>query len=195
MISYLEGKIIKKGINYILLNVGYVGYKIFVNEKFLSELAGGDEITVWTHQYVREDSLDLYGFSNDEELDLFEILLSISGVGPRSALAVLAIAGVSEIRSSIASGDPSLLTKVSGIGKKTAERVVLELRDKMAEMNTVSGGSVGPMTGQSQNSDEMDALVSLGYSLQQARKALSEVDPQINDPGERIKRALKTIKN
>lgn len=192
MISYLKGKIIKKGINHIILNTGDVGYKIFVNEKLLSRLAGGDEASIWTHQYVREDSLDLYGFDKDEELDLFETLLSISGVGPRSALSVLGVASVGEIRSSIASGDPSLLTKVSGIGKKTAERVVLELKDKMAEMDTDHYYS---FSGQNANAggDEIDALMSLGYSLQQAREALAKVDSQIEDPGKRIKQALKII--
>ncbi|MBD3248349.1 Holliday junction branch migration protein RuvA [Candidatus Falkowbacteria bacterium] len=195
MISYLNGSILKKGINYIVVNVNNVGYKVFVNEKMLSSLAGGDEVKIWTHQYVREDSLDLYGFSSDEELELFELLISISGVGPKSALAVLAIASVDDIKGSIVSGDPSLLTKVSGIGKKTAERVVLELKDKMAKLNFISKTSGQPASGTSYASDEIDALVALGYSLQQAREALSKVDPEINDPGERIKQALKAIKN
>lgn len=192
MLAFLKGKIIKKGINNIVVDVNDVGYKVFVSEKFLSQRERGDEIVIWTHQYVREDSLDLYGFNSEEELELFELLISISGVGPKSALAVLAIASVDEIKGSIASGDSHLLTKVSGIGKKTAERVVLELKDKMDEIKFSAKSDDNKV---SFRSDEIDALMSLGYSLQQSREALAQVDKNITDSGERIKQSLKIIKN
>lgn len=189
MISYLKGEIIKKGENYIVLNVANIGYKIFVNENFLESLKKQDQVETYTHQHVREDSLDLYGFASEAQLDFFELLISISGIGPKSGLAALAIASVDDLKSTIAQADPSLLVKVSGIGKKTAERVVLELKDKVGYL-PIADGSQSKIIG----SDEIDALMSLGYSMQQAREVLSQVDKKITDSGERIKQALKLIK-
>lgn len=191
MLAYLKGIIIKKGANYIVLDVSNVGYKVFVGEKILSKKVKGDELILWTYQSVREDSLDLYGFTSEEELELFELLISISGIGPKSGLGVLAVASVVEIKESIASGDPHLLIKVSGIGKKTAERVVLELKDKMDKIGLPSG-ALG--NGSSAGSDEIDALMSLGYNFQQAREALNKVDKSITDSGQRIREALKIIR-
>ncbi len=194
MIAYLKGKIIYKNELYIIVEVANIGYKVFVNELFSSKFSVGDELEVYTYQHVKEDALDLYGFADLAELSMFELLLSISGIGPKSALSVLEVAVVDEIRQSIASGDISLLTKVSGIGKKTAERVVLELKDKIIK---TAGLGVLSNSRQAQSfdafADEMDALIALGYSSQQARDALSKVDKNIKDSGQRIKMALKNI--
>lgn len=187
MISYLKGKIKNKGQCYIILDVKDVGYQIFVNPTMHADLDIGQEIEFYTHHHIREDAMDLYGFNTLEDLEMFELLLGISGIGPKSALGVLAISSVNEIRETIAQGDSSLLTKVSGIGKKTAERIVLELREKVAHL-------VGPdQAGASASSDEIDALMALGYSLQQAREVLKKVDPKIKDSGQRIKEALKNL--
>lgn len=188
MISYLNGQIINKGNGFIILVVGNIGYKVFVNTSMYADFKTGQAVEIYTHQHVREDALDLYGFKNLEELEMFELLLSISGIGPKSALGVLAIGNVAEIKESIAQGDSSLLTKVSGIGKKTAERVVLELREKVGYLAAEKGG--GSMAG-----DEIDALISLGYTLQEAREALKSIDPAIKESGLRIKQALKNLGN
>jgi Holliday junction DNA helicase RuvA len=191
MISYLEGKIKNKGKNYLIILVNGIGYKVFVNSAVLEEVSIGEDKEIYIFQNVKEDALDLYGFKNMKELELFELLLSISGIGPKGALAVLSIASVSDIKNSISRGDSSLLVKVSGIGKKTAERVVLELRDKVGNLESgVEGfesgaGSVG--------SDEIDALMALGYSMNEAREALRKVDHEISDSGERIREALKKL--
>lgn len=192
MISFLNGTIKIKGLAYVIVLVNGVGYKVYVNETFYSELDIGQEIEVYTFQNVREDALDLYGFSSLEQLELFEMLLSISGIGPKSALGVLSVAKVQDIKETIARGDSSLLTKVSGIGKKTAERVVLELREKVGSLASMkmAGGATG---GYSASGDEIDALVALGYSVMQAREALGKIDPKIIDSGERIKAALRNI--
>ncbi len=190
MISFLRGKIINKGDGYMILEVGSVGYQVFITPIMFAEIDIGQEIEIYTHQYVREDALDLYGFSSMAELELFKLLISISGIGPRSAVGVLSIAKTDDIKQSIASGDASLLTKVSGIGRKTAERVVLELREKIGAMNLSSGKKEYGMTA---NSDEIDALVALGYSIGQARQALSEIDQGIKDSGDRIRAALKKL--
>ena len=191
MLAYLQGKVFKKETDYIILKVDNIGYQVFLSELMLSKLNIGDEIEIFTHQYVREDALDLYGFKTLDELNLFKLLISISGVGPKSALGIMSIANVGEICQSIEKGDVYLLTKVSGIGKKTAERIVLELREKIS--NTIKNFKSGNGEPASFLGEEIDALVGLGYSLSQARDALRNVDPQIKDSGERIRQALKNL--
>jgi holliday junction DNA helicase RuvA len=189
MISFLKGKIKHKLKNSLILENNNIGYMVFLKDSFLDRLKEGGGLEVFTHQYVREDSLDLYGFESLEELEFFESLISISGIGPKSALAVLAMANLNDIKESIIRADSHLLTKVSGIGKKTAERVVLELKDKLFSMAGDSGASIAePLT-----SEEIDALMSLGYSVSEAREALKKVDKDITDSGERIKKALKFL--
>lgn len=197
MISYLKGKILNKGPsagsgqgNFIILKVSDIGYKVFVGPVFYADLGAGQEAEIYTHQYVREDALDLYGFRNPEELEMFEMLISISGIGPKTALGVLSVGSVADIRESIARGDAHLLTKVSGIGKKTAERVILELREKVGP--SASSGQAGYQKGLA-TGDEIDALMALGYSMQQARDSLRQVDQKIKDSGQRIKEALKRL--
>lgn len=190
MISFIRGKILNKRKSFIILEAHDVGYQVFLNPSFFAELTTGQSVELYTHQYIKEDALDLYGFRSLEELEMFELLLSISGVGPKSALGILAVANPEELKTSISRGDYSMLTKVSGVGKKTAERIVLELRDKIAniEITPTAGGTSIDSSG-----DEIDALISLGYSLQQAREALRAVDPKIVDSSERIREALKKM--
>jgi len=191
MINFLRGKILVKREDFIVVDVANVGYKVFVNSSMLSDTETGQESEIYIYHHIREDISALYGFKNMEELELFEMLLSISGIGPKSAIGVLTIASVADIKDSIARGDSGLLIKVSGIGKKTAERVVLELQDKVGSLVVSQSGKAGENLVSS--SDEIDAMVALGYSLQQARDALRGVDPKIKDSGERIKEALKGV--
>lgn len=190
MISYLRGKVISQALNYAIIEVANIGYQVFAGEKFLAELKVGVEAEIYIHQQIREDANDLYGFKTLEDLELFGLLLSVSGVGPKSAVGVISMASASDIKEAIIRGDANLLTKVSGIGKKTAERIVLELKTKVLRSNSTSGsltssGLVG--------SDEIDALMSLGYSLSEARAAFNLVDPALIDSGERVKAALKKM--
>lgn len=193
MIAYLKGTVLNKRKNYLIIEVAGVGYEVYVTQKLFSEVVTGQPIEIYTHQYIKEDALDLYGFKTLDELELFELLISISGVGPKSALGIMGIATAEELSSSIARGDASMLTKVSGIGRKTAERVVLELRDKMATLNFEAVAAGAGATAVAAQSDEIDALMALGYSLQQAREALRQVDPSITKSGERVREALKKI--
>lgn len=188
MIAYLKGKVIYKGKNYIILNVGNVGYRIQTLSGFdLSD----EDVEVFTHLAVREDAQTLYGFKNMDELDLFETLISVSGVGPKSALGILSISDPDTLKFAIAREDASILTKVSGIGKKTADRIILELKNKFS----VSPENDLPEKGKEimDHSDALDALVSLGYSPMQAKKALSKVPAEVKDVGEKIKKALKEL--
>jgi len=190
MIAYLRGTVINKVNNYFILELNNLGYVIYASENFLNNLKIGSEIEIYTHHHIREEADDLYGFPSLEELELFELLLGVSGVGPKSALGVLAVATAADIKEAIIRGDANLLTKVAGIGQKTAERVVLELKTKVLRINggvAAINNSVGTM------GDEMDALMSLGYSLSEARSALNMVDIGISDSGQRVKEALKKM--
>ena len=189
MIAYLKGKIKAKVNGFVIVRVNDIGYKIFITPLFQIDLTIGQDSEFYTHQYVREDTLSLYGFRQLDELVLFEMLISISGIGPKSAIGIMSIAAAGDIRESIARGDSVLLTKVYGIGRKTADRVVLELREKINKL----GGGDGKNQGQLGSSDEIDALMALGYSLGEAREALNGVNVKIKDSGEKIRQALKKM--
>ena len=189
MISLVEGKIEFKGEKYLVVNVSGVGYKIFAIPDALIKLPEkGEGVKLWTHLYVREDAPELYGFLSIAELDLFETLIHISGIGPKGALGVLAIAPVDTLKKAIASGDTSYLTRVSGIGRKTAEKIVLELKDKMAGR----GVSVDAPELKDE-ADALEALISLGYSQREAREALARVPEEIKSVEKRVKEALKNL--
>ena len=191
MISYLEGKVRHKDTKFIILDVNGVGYKVFSTESMLNEAKSGSLLGVWTYLAVRENALDLYGFKEKESLDFFEFLITISGIGPRTALGVLNVAKVLTIKQAVSSGDISYLTKVSGIGKKIAEKIILELRDKF-EGEDFSGGEAG-FKGES---DAIEALKSLGYAEREAREALKKVRGEGKGElttGEKVKRALKIL--
>ncbi|MFA6995470.1 MAG: Holliday junction branch migration protein RuvA [Patescibacteria group bacterium] len=189
MISFLRGRVINKGLNYAIIETGNIGYQVFAGENFLNDLKIDNEVEIYTHHQVREEASDLYGFKTLEDLELFELLLTVSGVGPKSALGVLTIASASDIKEAIIRGDANLLTKVSGIGKKTAERLVLELKTKILRFSSTATTDNSSLVG----SDEIEALMSLGYSFSEARSALNLVDSAIIDSGERVKAALRKI--
>jgi|SRR3989344_3553499 len=185
MIGSIKGKIALKTEKYIIVEASGIGYKISVSPNTLSKVKKvGEEVSFWIHTHVREDALDLYGFLNHPELEFFEMLISISGIGPKGALAILGIASIETLRKAISTGDISYLTKVSGIGKKTAEKIVIELRDKMGEEKTGSS-----LQGEL---DVLEALKSLGYSQNEAREALKKVPADLNTNA-KIKEALKIL--
>lgn len=191
MISFIRGRIINKGLNYAIIETHDIGYSVFVGETILNDLKIGAETELYTHHQIKEDASDLYGFKSLDDLELFELLLTVSGVGPKSALGVLSIATPNDIKEAIIRGDADLLTKVAGIGKKTAERLVLELKTKIMR---IGGAAVTLNSAAASGSDEIDALMSLGYSLSEARAALNLVDANINDSGARVKAALKQMR-
>jgi Holliday junction DNA helicase RuvA len=185
MLAYISGKILVKRENYIIVVVNNIGYKIFVAPKLISDL--GSEAELYLYQQVKEDGTALYGFKTIEELEFFELLLTVSGIGPKSALAILSVASVEELKSAIALGNHDILTKVSGVGAKTAERLVMELKNKVDYLAPAVGSS------SQVRGEELEALAALGYSLAQAREALGRVGPDITDSGERLKAALKYL--
>jgi len=187
VIAKLTGKIEEIKGNALLLGVENVGYKIFVSTNSLAKLRQGEELSIWTHLIVRENVLDLYGFTDKEEREFFELLITVSGIGPKSALAILSLAPAETLRKAIVSEDAVYLTKVSGIGKKSAQKIVLELKDKL------SGTESDDAFNLREESDTIEALKALGYTLKEAREALKNVPPEAKNPNERIRLALKNL--
>lgn len=185
MISKLKGVVEYKDAKFIILMVGGVGYKVFLASDLLEKIGESANISLWTYLAVREDSLTLYGFEEKEGLDFFEQLISISGIGPKTALGVINAATIPTLKKAISSEDISHLVKVSGIGKKIAEKIILELKGKFsrdsAEINLKD------------EIDTLEALKSLGYSQNQAREALKQVDKSVTSASERVKQALKIL--
>ena len=176
--------------NFFVIDVGGVAFKINASLNVVKSLpAIGELVNIFTHLHVREDALDLYGFLIEEELQFFEMLISISGIGPKSALGILSVDKIENLKSAIIEGRSELLTKASGVGKKTAERVVLELRGKLSQAG--SGKIVGLME---TDQDLIEVLSGLGYTRLQAREALAKVDPKINKLEDRLKSALSFLK-
>ena len=189
MISYLEGKILDKNEKFFVVDVSGVGYRIFSHSGILEKIPeNGQNVKIWTHLYVREDAMDLYGFLNKEELEFFEILISISGIGPRSALGILEGAPVSSLKQAIVSEDETFFTKVSGIGRKTAQRLILELKSKLAKTVVLEkGGSFKEM------GDAFEALVALGYRQSDVRRVLNELPKDMKSAEAKVKEVLKRL--
>ncbi|MFA5926149.1 MAG: Holliday junction branch migration protein RuvA [Parcubacteria group bacterium] len=187
MIARITGKIAYFRDNYVVVDVSGVGYKVFVTNFSMGKIAGKNEIEIFTHTYVREDTLSLYGFLSIEELEMFELLISISGIGPKAALGILSIAEPKTVRTAVISGDSSILTRVSGVGKKTAERVILELKNRITELPGEEHGTAKA------DSEAIEALISLGYTNAEAREALKSVPESVKDVSDRVRAALKSL--
>ena len=189
MISHLKGTIIFKVPGKVIIDVAGVGYTVYVSsETFTSLPSEKGSVSMWTHLAVRENALDLYGFTKREELRFFELLISVPGIGPKSGLAILSLATTEILQKSISSGNTSYLTKVSGIGKKSAEKIVLELKDKLG-----ADSDTGPDL--KEETDVVEALKSLGYSLAEVRDALKQINPDTEGTSERVKAAIKILGN
>lgn len=186
MISHLEGRVIYKSEKTAVINVGGVGFNVFASQELLSLCHEGKDISVWTYLAVREDALDLYGFKDREDLEMFKLLLTVSGIGPKTALNILSVSSSSLLKKAISSGDISHLVKVSGIGKKIADKIVLELKGKAGIFNDEEFNLRDEV-------DAIEALRALGFSQRDARDALSEVDKKITNTSARVKEALKIL--
>jgi Holliday junction DNA helicase RuvA len=183
MIIHLKGTILHKEDKYIVLDIAGVGYKIFGTTETIESGGVGEEKSFWIHHVIREDASDLFGFVVKSELEFFEMLIGISGIGPRTALGILNVTTVGALKKAVSTGDTSHLTKVSGIGKKNADKIVLELKGKFEKEENNYGFK--------EEVDAIEALQSLGYSQHDARNALKEVAGGTTQ--ERIKQALKIL--
>lgn len=184
MIGSLKGVVEAVFRDTLVVDTGAVGYGVYAPISVLAKATEGDRIHLWTHLAVRENAQDLYGFETKEELRWFELLLTVSGVGPRSALSVLNAVDVSSLGRAIASKDAAGLSRAYGIGKKTAEKIVLELREKVENEPSVKehAGADG---------DVIDALVGLGYSAREARDAVNALPSGIEGTESKIREAIR----
>ena len=181
MIARLRGTTVTRGGDRLVLDVGGVGYALSVTPTALRKADGGGEVTLETYLHVREDALQLYGFAEPAERELFEHLLAVSGVGPKVALAIVSGSPPAELRRAIALEDTARFEAIPGIGKKTAQRVVLELKEKL--------GSAAPAP-EPGHLGARDALVELGYSLPEAERALANIDTSL-PVEEQVRQALR----
>ncbi|MBI4709298.1 MAG: Holliday junction branch migration protein RuvA [Candidatus Portnoybacteria bacterium] len=189
MISSLEGKISLKSEKYAIMEAGGIGFRVHFSEKTLNKIPQiGQSIKVFTFLSVKETSWDLFGFLTFEELELFELLISIPGIGPKTAMNILGVASVSDLEEAIVLGDETILGKVSGIGKKMAQKIVLELKTKVKKLSQGKEGSrvAGDI-------EVIDALVNLGYRVYEVREVLQQLPETIKGVENRVKECLKRL--
>ncbi len=190
MIGYLEGELIKKYDRRCILKCGQLGYRLFMANTALDKLQENtDTVKVFTYPYQRENTKELYGFLSPEELELFEMLITVSGVGPKSALTLIDEIPFDTLVASVMKGEDSSLRRVSGIGNKTAQKIIIELKSKIATLAT----SATQMASVSEDMDLIEALKGLGYTTYQAREALKKVPQETKGVEKRIEEALKIL--
>jgi len=183
MISYLKGKILEKGLTYIILENQGIGYKVFVTPEALTKPIG-DELALYTYHKISDDGQALFGLADFNTLQFFEMLITVSGVGPKVALAIISAAPVESVRQAIAAQDSGIFTRISGVGLKTAEKIIVELKNKVGPSG-VSGGA---------SSEIFDALLALGYNQREVRDVVNKIDN--NQPQEQqLKQALQKLGN
>jgi Holliday junction DNA helicase RuvA len=184
MIARISGTLIGTTDRFVLIETHGIAYRVFTTSETLLKHAQSSQLTLWTTHIVREDTEELFGFETQSDQDLFELLLGVSGIGPKSALGVMNIATIGTIARAVNTNDVSYLTKISGIGRKTAEKIILELRDKLPDLY--------PESSSPSSHDTIDALIALGYSESQARETIRGLDETL-DTQTKIREALKLL--
>jgi len=190
MIATLEGKVLEKIGVTVVMSCNGIGYGVLVPFEDFGALHPGERAKLYIHESIRENAHDLFGFRSKEAKALFEQLLSVKGIGPKTALSILSVASVAQVRRAIAEGDIKFISQAVGVGKKAAERVVVDLKDKVGLL--AAQDATDFLTASADPNDEaLQGLVALGYSVADAAEALKKVDRKL-PPAERIKQALKT---
>lgn len=185
MIGLISGKVDHISLSRVVVNVSGVGYVIYTTLSNLERIKLGSEITFFTHTAVRENDISLYGFETEDELVMFEKLLGVSGIGPKSGLAIISVAGVRALEEAVISGNTAVLTKIAGIGRKTADKIVLELSGKVVS-HDISESMKDDL-------DVLEALKSLGYREHEIKEVLKKVPAETSGANDKIKYALKTL--
>lgn len=199
MISYIKGILADKAADHAVVECGGVGFKIYTSYNSLTDTKciKGNEVTFRTHMYIKEGIMDLYGFTTSEELELFELLISVTGVGAKGALAVLSSMSPSKLSLTIATGDANTIKKAPGIGQKTAQRIILELKDKIKNESFIDNpqeafSEAVPITS-NEREEAVNALIALGYTGFEAKNAVSKVSADTLEVEAIIKQALKSL--
>ncbi len=185
MIGFIKGKVRDTSLSRVVVETGGVGYVLHGTPTNLGKIRTGEEVEFWVHTAVRENDISLYGFVSGDELRMFEMLLTVSGIGPKSALAVLGVAGLSNLEEAISTGDAGSLTKIAGVGKKTADKIVLELGGKLVSPTHSKTAE--------EDSDVFDALKSLGYRDRDISQTMKEMPKDLVGANDKIKWALKMM--
>lgn len=204
MIAYVKGELVQKQIGYVVIDVGGLGYKIFMSEPSIDEIGNiGDEVKVHTYYRVSEDDISLFGFNTQEELRMFELLISVSGIGAKTAIAMLACIEPSQFAIAVISDDIDTLKKIPGVGPKSAQRIVLELKDKMKKEQQISELTNATLEQKSKIKkvivvdtkvqEAIDALQVLGYTKKDVEKALEQIDTAELKVEDIIKKALREL--
>ena len=196
MFYYIKGQVTCKELNFLVIDVGGVGYKIYTSMSTLAQAELGKELKVFTYPHIREDIFDIYGFSKQEELHTFQMLISVSGVGPKAALAILSFMPSQDFALAVIKGDVKKITGAPGIGKKIAARIILELKDKISKDLKDSGSEELTYQGGGQSSafdEAVNALMVLGYSALESKGAVSNVDKNLSNVEDIIKACLKQL--
>jgi Holliday junction DNA helicase RuvA len=189
MIAKLSGIVEERFIDHIVIDVSGVGYGVFVSNEDYGRLSIGDNVKVYVYEHIREQSHDLFGFVDSNTKKFFELLLSVNGVGPKMALNVLSIGSADDVRSAIADGNTAFIQKATGVGKRVAERIVVDLKDKVG-LTATDLSLTGILTSESNRDEATEALLTLGFSTADAARALSSIDSKLSVE-ERVRLALK----
>lgn len=199
MISFIKGEIVKKGLDYIIIDNNGIGYFVNTSLSTLNMVKDGEKSLIYTYMHIREDILALYGFLKQEEIEIFKKLISVSGVGPKAGLSILSTYDTNTIKAIILKDDSTKMSKVPGIGKKTASKIILELKDKIGTIEGLDKDDyilhdyISTVSVNGESSDVIDALIVLGFSQLEAKKALDGIDITGKSENEIIKEVLKNI--
>lgn len=195
MISYIKGEVIKKGLDYIILDNNNIGYHVHTSFSTLNRLREGDQVLIHIYMHIREDVIALFGFLTADEIELFKKLISVNGVGPKAGISVLSTYEANTVKEIILKEDSAKMSKVPGIGKKTASKIILELKDKVGTLDGIADGSEELSLSQppSESSDVLNALIALGFNSYEAKKTLDSIDFSGKTENEIIMEALKNI--
>ncbi len=193
MIAHIRGELVEKVGSSVIIDVAGVGYEVTLTSIDFEKWTLNENVKVFTYHHIREQSEELFGFSSLEGKKVFEMLITVQGVGPKGAMAVLSLAPIEEVRNAIANADAAFVSQASGVGKKTADRVIVDLKDKVglpAYYGRKAGNSLGE-EGRQDGDEALEALIALGYTLNDASKALAGIDLDL-PTAERIRLALKS---
>ncbi|QSX06409.1 Holliday junction branch migration protein RuvA [Sedimentibacter sp. zth1] len=199
MISYIKGQIVKKGVDYLIIENNGIGYNINTSLNTLNKLSEGENTSVFTYMHVREDAILLYGFCTMEEIDMFKKLISVNGIGPKAGLAFLSTYEIDSLKVFILKEDVNAISKVPGVGKKTSQKVILDLKDKLGKLEDINnikeieGLSIEEAKTNNDFDDIAKVLMTLGFTQLEANKALENIDIIGKSENQIIKEALKNL--
>lgn len=198
MLAYIKGTLEMKLTDYVVIDAGGLGYKVYMSTTGMEKLGNiGDKVKVYTYYRVREDDISIFGFNTNEELRMFELLISVSGVGAKTALTLIAVSDPSEFAIAVVSDDVSYLTRIPGIGAKSAQRIILELKDKMKKENAISQIKdtkvKAAVVDNNKVEEAITALQVLGYNKKEIEKAFMKIDKKDLSTEELIKKGLSIL--